>query len=79
MHPDHNNGQHNNTKCLSLFLLLFQFTNPTSGFKFATLRGSAFETFFTESDDPTYRKIGQNMKPYGVKSGEEGINKLHSG
>ena len=59
--------------------LFFQFERPPPGFTFAVIASSSTEAYFTENVNPTFKRIGQNMKPYGVKSTEEGVRKVQSG
>ena len=61
---------------LSLF---FQFERPPPGFTFATVASSNFETFFIENANPSFRRIGQNMKQHGVDSVSDGVVKVHNG
>ena len=35
--------------------------------------------FFIDNEDPVYRQIGRNMKPHGVKSVREGLEKVRRG
>ncbi|RMX35776.1 hypothetical protein pdam_00021767, partial [Pocillopora damicornis] len=56
-----------------------KFQDPPPGFTFTTLHSSSILSFFTNSDDPAYIKIGRNMIPYTVRSYNEGLEKLKKG
>ncbi|XP_022780986.1 glutamate receptor ionotropic, NMDA 1-like [Stylophora pistillata] len=56
-----------------------KFQDPPAGFTFTTLHSSSILSFFTNSDDPAYRKIGRNMIPYTVSNYNEGLEKLKRG
>ena len=59
---------------LSLF---FQFEKPPPGFTFATVVSYSTEAFFIENDNPSFRRIGQNLK--GVNNVSDGVVKVHNG
>ena len=57
----------------------FQFERPPPGFTFATVASSSVEAFFVENVNPSFRRIGQNMKQHGVDNVADGVVKVHNG
>ena len=57
----------------------FQFERPPPGFTFAAIASGSTEAYFIENTNPVFRRIGQNMKPYGVKNQGEALRKVQSG
>ena len=57
--------------------LFFQFEKPPPGFTFATVASYSTEAFFIENDNPSFRRIGQNLK--GVNNVSDGVEKVHNG
>ena len=50
--------------------------NPTSAFKFATLKFSSYEIFFKQDKNEVIRRIGKFMEPYNTDTTAEGVEKV---
>ena len=53
--------------------------NPTSAFKFATLKFSSYEIFFKQDKNEVIRRMGKFMEPYNTDTTAEGVEKVRSG
>lgn len=50
--------------------------NPTSAFKFATLKFSSYEIFFKQDKNEVIRRMGKFMEPYNTDTTAEGVEKV---
>ena len=50
--------------------------NPTSAFKFATLKSSSYEIFFKQDINEVIRRMGKFMEPYNTDTTAEGVEKV---
>lgn len=61
------------------FLFSLKMRNPTSEFRFGTMKNSMLESFFRDNDNDVIRKMSKFMEQYNSDTTEDGINKMMNG
>lgn len=53
--------------------------NPTSAFRYATMKSTSFESFFRDSESEVLRRMSEFMEQFNVDTPEEGIQNILNG